>query len=247
MKIMFLDESGDHSLDKIDKSYPMFVLAGCIFDFDYYSNEVESKVNKLKINYFGKTNIILRSYDIRKQKGDFACLIDKKKRESFYNDLDVLVKLLDFKIIAAAIHKSKLKNQYFEPDNPYNLCLQFILERSVMFLGKSKEKIIFRIESRETHNDKKLAEVYEKFRSNNHQLKEGFMFKKEEIQLKFTDLSFNQKIQNIVGQQIADLIAYPIGVSVLDPKRENKAFEIIKRKFHNKNGKYLGIGLKIFP
>ena len=246
-KIMFLDESGDHSLDKIDKSYPMFVLAGCIFDLDYYSNEVELKVNQIKIKYFGKTDIILRSYDIRKQKGEFSCLVDRRKRESFYNDLDNLVKLLDFKIIAAAIHKSKLRNQYLEPDNPYNLCLQFILERSVMFLGRTKEKMIFRIESRETHNDKKLAEVYEKFRSNDHQLKEGFMFKKEEIQSKFTDLSFNHKIQNIVGQQIADLAAYPIGVSVLDEKRENKAFEIIKTKFHSKNSEYLNIGLKIFP
>jgi len=238
---MFLDESGDHSLDKIDKSYPMFVLTGCIFD------EVEIKVNQLKIKHFGKTDIIFRSYDIRKQKGEFSCLVDKRKRELFYSDLDILVKSLDFKIIAAAIHKSKLKNQYFEPDNPYNLCLRFILERSVMFLGRSKEKMIFRIESRETHNDKKLAEVYEKFRSNDHQLKEGFVFKREEVQSKFTDLSFNQKIQNIVGQQIADLVAYPIGVFVLDERRENKAFKIIKTKLHSKNGKYLNIGLKVFP
>lgn len=241
-KIMFLDESGDHSLDKIDKSYPMFVLSGCIFDLDYYSKIVEPKVNELKIKHFSRIDIMLRSYDIRKQKGDFSCLVDKRKREAFYNDLDILVKSLDFKIIAAAIHKSSLKNQYHDPDNPYNLCLQFILERSVMFLGRTDNKLIFRIESRETHNDRKLAEVYEKFRLNDHKL-----FKKEEIQSKFIDLSFNQKVQNIAGQQIADLAAYPIGVFVLDRKRENKAFEIIKTKFHNKNGVYLNYGLKIFP
>ena len=89
---MFLDESGDHSLDKIDNSYPMFVLAGCIFDFDYYSKVVEPKINELKIKHFGKTDIILRSYDIRKQKKDFSCLVDKIKREAFYNDLNVLMK-----------------------------------------------------------------------------------------------------------------------------------------------------------
>jgi hypothetical protein len=66
MKVMFLDESGDHSLDKIDNSYPMFVLAGCIFDFDYYTNFVEPEARKLKIKYFKKENIIFRSYDIRK-------------------------------------------------------------------------------------------------------------------------------------------------------------------------------------
>lgn len=50
--MMFLDESGDHSLVKIDSSYPMFVLAGCIFDFDYYTDFVEPKARKLKEKYF---------------------------------------------------------------------------------------------------------------------------------------------------------------------------------------------------
>ena len=239
---MFLDESGDHSLDKIDNSYPMFVLAGCVFDFDYYSTIAEPEINQLKLKYFGKINVILRSYDIRKQKGEFVCLVDKKKREAFYSDLDTLMTSLDFKIIAAAIHKAKFKDQYHDPDNPYNLCLQFILERSVMFLGRTGEKLIFRIESRETHNDRKLAEVYENFRSNDQRY-----FKKTEIQSKFVDLSFNQKNQNIAGHQIADLVAYPIGVSVMDAKRENKAFDIVKTKFHRKNGTYENYGLKIFP
>ena len=241
-KVMFLDESGDHSLDKIDNSYPVFVLAGCIFDFDYYTTVVEPKINELKVKHFGKIDIILRSYDIRKQKGAFSSLVDKIKREAFYVDLNNLMQSLDFKIIAAAIHKSKHKNQYSDPGNPYNLCLQFILERAVMFLGRSSDKLIFRIESREMHNDRKLAEVYEKFRLNDHNY-----FKKEEVQSKLIDFSFNQKTQNIVGHQIADLVAYPIGVSILDDKRENKAFEIIKTKFHTKNGDYKNCGLKVFP
>ena len=241
---MFMDESGDHSLGKIDPSYPMFVLAGCIFDFDYYSKYVEPEVNKLKIKHFGKTNIILRSYDIRKQKGEFASLVDMTKRTAFYEALDNFIKNLDFKIIAAAIRKDKLKNQYRTPDNPYHLCLRFILERAVMYLGRTDEKMIFRIESRQTHNDEKLAEVYESFRN-----KDQTMFKKDEIQAKLVDLSFNQKSQNIIGMQIADLVAYPIGKRVLDESKENKAFEIIEKKFHKsfKNSSYLNYGLKIFP
>lgn len=241
---MFIDESGDHSLDKIDPSYPMFVLAGCIFDFDYYSQYVEPEINKLKIKHFGKTNVILRSYDIRKQKGEFSSLVDMIKRTTFYEDLDGFISTLDFKIIAAAIRKDSLKNQYRTPSNPYHLCLRFILERAVMYLGKTGEKMIFRIESRQTHNDEKLAEVYESFRN-----KDQDMFKKDEIQAKLVDLSFNQKVQNIIGMQIADLVAYPIGRWVLDNSKENKAFEIIENKFHKsfKSPSYLNYGLKIFP
>lgn len=239
-----MDESGDHSLDKIDPSYPMFVLAGCIFDFDYYSKVVEPEVNKLKLKHFGKTNVILRSYDIRKQKKEFKSLVDIAKRTAFYEDLDNYIKNTDFKIIAAAIRKDKLKSQYRTPDNPYHLCLKFILERAVMSLGRTGEQMILRIESRQTHNDEKLAEVYESFRN-----KDQGIFKIDEIQLKIVDLSFNQKSQNIIGMQIADLVAYPIGKWVLDNSKKNKAFEIMEMKFHKsyKSSDYLNYGLKIFP
>jgi len=242
IKIMFLDESGDHSLDKIDNSYPMFVLVGCIFDLDYYSEAIEPKVNELKLKHFGKTDIILRSYDIGKQKRDFSCLVDKKKREIFYNDLNDLIKSIDFKIISAAIHKSKLKYQNNNSDNPYNICFQFILKESIKFLDKTNEKLIFRIESREKHNDKKLIEIYQDFKLNDCEI-----VNKKEIASKFTDLSFNQKIHNIAGQQIADLVAYPIGVFALDDKRENKSFEIIKTKLYTASEDCMNFGLKIFP
>lgn len=244
---MFLDESGDHSLDKIDSSYPMFVLAGCIFDLDYYAR-VETKVNELKNKYFNTTNIILRSYDIRKQKKDFASLVDKKKRISFYNDLNDLIKEIDFKIIMAVIHKIKFKDQYHAPDNPYNLCFKFILERAVMFLGRSNKQMMFRMESRETHNDRKLAEVYDSFRFNDClRANGGIMFHREEIQAKFLDLSFNQKTQNVAGHQIADLVAYPVGAYILNKERKTESLEIIKTKLHSKGGNYLNYGLKIFP
>lgn len=244
MKIMFLDESGDHSLVKIDSSYPMFVLVGCIFDFDYYTNVVEKETKSLKVKYFGKDTVILRSYDIRKQKGDFSVLVDRKKREAFYTELDILMSRFQFTIIAAAINKTKLKDQYSSPNNPYHLCFQFILERSVMFLGRSKEKMIFRIESRETHNDQTLGQIYEDFKNNDHQI-----FKIDEIQTKLLDLSFNQKMQNIVGMQLADLAAYPIGRWVLDKSKENKAFAYIEKKFHRnpRGADYINYGLKIFP
>jgi 23S rRNA U2552 (ribose-2'-O)-methylase RlmE/FtsJ len=35
MKVLFLDESGDHNLSVIDPQYPLFVLGGVIMDLDY--------------------------------------------------------------------------------------------------------------------------------------------------------------------------------------------------------------------
>lgn len=245
MKIMFLDESGDHSLEvsKIDKSYPMFVLSGCIFDFEYYNKIVEPSISDLKMRYFGRNDIILRSYDIRKQKGEFAALVDYKKRIQFYEDINKTLSGLEFVIIAATINKLNFINQYLTPANPYNLCFRFILERAIMFLGRDTENMILRAESREGHNDKQLAAIYENFR----QKCFAEFIKPAEVQRKLVDLSFNQKIQNIVGHQIADLVAYPIGKWVLDKTKENRPFSIIEKKLHKKNGQYLNYGLKIFP
>lgn len=244
MKLMFLDESGDHNLSVIDKTYPVFVLTGCIFDLDYYSKVVEPEANNLKIKHFGGSNEILRSYDIRKQKKGFSVLIDTVKRKAFYDDLCNFLSNLDVKIITAVIKKENLKFQYVTPNNPYDLCLQFILERSVMFLGRSGEKMLFRVESRQTHNDQKLAQVYEDFRQTDHQL-----FEKEEIQSKFTDLSFNQKTQNVIGMQVADLFAYPIGRWVNKPADVNEISKIAEVKYHRnpRSGDYINYGLKIFP
>ena len=56
------------------------------------------------------------------------------------------------------------------------------------------------------------------------------------------------KMSNSAGLQLADLIARPIGISVLKPDQENRAYEIIKGKFHkNGYGKIDGVGLKVFP
>jgi len=244
MYIAFLDESGDHNLKIIDNTYPVFCLAACIVDFNYYNQVIEKEVDELKIKHFGTREIILRSYDIRKQKGQFSSLVDINKRSSFYEELDELMVKLDYKVIAAVINKEKLKNSYSVPSDPYDLCFIFILERICMYLGRENNTAIIRMESREGHNDKILAKDYEEFKN-----KGNNMIPAEEVRKKLIDLSFNQKSQNINGHQMADLVAYPIGTKVFNPKQQNKAFEVIESKLHTKPGtkQYLNYGLKVFP
>jgi hypothetical protein len=38
--VLFIDESGDHSLAVIDPQYPIFVLGGVIVDSDYAAGEL---------------------------------------------------------------------------------------------------------------------------------------------------------------------------------------------------------------
>jgi hypothetical protein len=49
----------------------------------------------------------------------------------------------------------------------------------------------------------------------------------------------------VVGTQLADLAAYPIARHVLNPQKQNFAYEVIKKKIYK--GRGLISGLKIFP
>lgn len=66
-------------------------------------------------------------------------------------------------------------------------------------------------------------------------------------------IKFADKKTNSSGLQLADLVARPIGLSVLRPDKPNRAFEVLKRKFFCKGGRqklgvdFEGWGLKIFP
>ena len=67
------------------------------------------------------------------------------------------------------------------------------------------------------------------------------------------DIIFVDKRVNSAGLQLADLVARPVGLSVLRPGQENRAFEVLKRKFYCSGGRegvgngYENWGLKIYP
>lgn len=43
----FLDETGDHGLTFVDENFPVFVLAGCLFENSEYI-KISEKINMLK-------------------------------------------------------------------------------------------------------------------------------------------------------------------------------------------------------
>ena len=68
--VLFLDESGDHQLKTINKNFPVFCLAGCVFESEYYKTIVRPRVEEFKMSIWGHTDVILHSREIRKQEGD---------------------------------------------------------------------------------------------------------------------------------------------------------------------------------
>lgn len=93
--IVYVDESGDHSLESINPEYPLFVLSFCIFRKDVYANNMTPAVRKLKFWTFGHDMVVLHEIDIRKKRGSFAKL-SKEPREAFLNALTDIIDELMF-------------------------------------------------------------------------------------------------------------------------------------------------------
>ena len=64
MKVMFLDESGDHNLAVIDQQYPLFVLGGVIVDKAHAEGELTREMDAFKRELFGRTNFVLHTADL---------------------------------------------------------------------------------------------------------------------------------------------------------------------------------------
>lgn len=61
MRMMFLDESGNHNLKKINPHYPVFVLGGVIVDRAYARTVIEPQMKEFKLRVFGQDEIVLHT------------------------------------------------------------------------------------------------------------------------------------------------------------------------------------------
>lgn len=242
--VMFLDESGDHNLKAVDENFPLFCLCGCIFEKEHYHEVARPLVDEFKMRFWGSTDLILHSRDIRKQQGAFYFLEDEERRREFYGALDQLIAQLDFSIIAAAILKREHIARYGDRAvHPYHLSLEFVMERFVLTMrrqGQGNQGHIL-AESRGKVEDNLLKEEFFRLKS------EGSHYQTfEEI----TTLWTERKRKNIVGLQIADLAAYPIARKVLRPEVEHLSYNVLRDKIctsQSQPPRTLGYGIKVFP
>ena len=238
--IVYVDESGDHSLESINPEYPVFVLSFCIFRKDNYAKAMTPAVRKLKFSTFGHDMVILHEIDIRKKKGAFSKL-GKEAREDFLNALTDIIEVTDFSLVAVVIDKYKLKARYVNPEHPYHLAMGFGLERIFRFLksmGQFEQKTYLVCEARGAKEDAELELEFRRIRDGRNFFNKPLPF----------EMIIADKRTNSEGMQLADLTARPIGLSVLRPSQSNRALTVLEKKFcRDGNGEKMGVGLKVFP
>ena len=238
--LVFVDESGDHSLTSIDSQYPIFVLCFCIVRKDVYFNEITPRIRKLKADTFGHELVVLHEHEIRKRGGAFKAL-HKEAREDFMLRLTEIMSDADMTIVSVVIDKARHKAKYSDPYHPYHLALRFGLERTYKFLhqrGQCNRVTHIICESRGKKEDDEMELEFRRVCAGQN---------REQIRFPF-ELVSAHKQTNSEGLQLADLVARPVGLSVLRPEQQNRAFEVIISKLYaGTQGCIAGNGLKVFP
>lgn len=238
--IVYVDESGDHSLSSIDPSYPVFVLSFCVFRKKDYAERVTPAVRKLKFDVFGHDMVVLHEQDIRKKLGAFARL-GKEAREDFLQALTDIIAAADFRLIAVVIDKRRLAEKYTRPQHPYHLAMEYGLERLYQLVKREKQADRITHVVCEARGQKEDADLELAFR----RIRDGANYFGKCLPF---ELEIADKRTNSEGMQLADLTARPIGLSVLRPEQPNRAMEVLVTKFYRDGrGKELGVGLKVFP
>lgn len=239
--IAFLDECGDHSLTKIDRDFPVFVLSLVLVKRTDYCELILPKINRLKLHYWDHEGVNLHSRDIRKADGPFRILQNADLRDRFMGELSDLMASLPYDLFVVGIHKERLRRQSVNADNPYELALACVLERLVCCMERRKQTVLPLIaEARGKNEDNELKGVFYDLTTHgtDHVSQERF-------QACGFPLQFHNKRKNIVGIQLADLCAHPSARHILRPDGVNRAYDVVSEHIYSGDGNTLG--WMVFP
>lgn len=238
--VVFVDESGDHGMASINRDFPLFALAFCVFPKAAYVDEVTPALRRLKVETFGHDLVVLHEHDIRKKEGAFA-MMSREPREAFLGALTGIIEAAAFTLVTVVIDKRELKSSDAAAANPYHLALLFGLERVFSLLAERRQSerlTHFIVEARGKREDTELELEFRRICEGANGLGYALPFR----------LVMADKRTNSEGLQVADMVARPVTLSVLRSGQPNRAMEILAGKlWRGPHGQTDGYGLKCFP
>lgn len=243
MKVLFLDESGDHNLAVVDPQYPVFVLGGVIVEQRYAEDEMTAAVNRFKRELFGRTDIILHTADITRNRNGFEPLQDPVFRSRFYTALNALMRNLRYTVVACAIRKDNHLARYgVAALDPYLLSLDVLVERFCFDVGRVSGGGVVVAEKRGHPLDRQLELAWL-----NLKIQGTRYVPAADVDDRITGLTLRPKSANVAGLQLADLVASPVGRYVLGKPRQPD-WAIVESKLRcDRVGRSAGYGLVVLP
>lgn len=207
---IYIDESGDHSyrqLENLDQRY--LGLTGVLVRQEYYDRELRPRLEQLKREHFrydpDSPPILVRSHIVR-SKGPFWPLRERRRQSRWGEELIKFMGSLQISIYTVVMDKQEHFSAYGTASfNPYAYCLRVLLNCIRGGLHRTGATADVMAEARGSREDNQLLQEYEHFRRHGDQWLTG-----SEVRATYPNaIQFRRKDQNIAGLQIADLLAYP--------------------------------------
>lgn len=240
---LFIDECGDPNLENYDRTFPMFTLCGILVPSDKLK-WLENEIKDLKRELWQDENVILHSREIRNHSKRFANLLEPAIKARFYERINGILGTENiYVIVCCCIMKEPFVERFNTGEDVYGLSLKYLIERAIFHMddcenGNCKLSII--VERRNPNQNRMLLRYYNGLRVTGTK-----WITAERLTDRIKSFNFEYKKNNIIGLQVADLIAYPISRYVLNPERPNPAFQVIAKHIYTYKGARLGF--KIIP
>lgn len=259
--VINIDESGSANLKQVVKakragvppveSEKHFTVTACAISMKDFI-QARDMVMALKTKYWTdglytykgtQKRVCFHSREIRGRKEAFSPdIIDY---DAFVTDLSQLMATIPTSIYASHIDKERHVNQYLYPDEPYDLCMIFVLERVLRDLPVNQNCVVI-LESRGTKEDWEVLDFIKRL------IDHGSRYYSASHFSRIKGVYFNPKWCKMVDDkmsywelELADLCAYPIQKFFVYGTKD-PAFQVIVPKLSH-YPHYMGKGLKSFP
>jgi hypothetical protein len=224
---LFIDETGIASLN--DEQSKFYVLSGCsVCNSD--SEKMKIWADQIKFKYWGRTDIIFHSREIKKKENHFKIFEDKKIFNQFLIDLEKFLSNSTFKLFFVLIDKEKAREINWDNIKIYKETSKNIIKNFLLSLlaNDCKGKII--IES-STHKKDFYFYNYLKFflAGGIPELRVG----NKKIQEILTSISYVSKNNYDIEEQIADIFAHSAKCKYLYSINKKKKFDSYEKMTMN--------------
>ena len=243
MKILFLDESGDHNLSVIDPQYPIFVLGGVIADEEFAEGPLTDALEEFKTEVFGRTDIVLHTADITRNRNGFESMKEEAFRDHFYSRLNELMLTLSYSVVTCVIRKDDYLSRFgLAALDPYLISLDILVEIFCFDVGDVSKGGSIVAERRDPTLDRGLELAWSNLNIQGTRRIQG-----RAVRERLADLRLLDKKDNVAGLQLADLVVSPIGRYVLGkPTKED--WGIVRRKLRRSPRSHVeNYGLVVLP
>ena len=246
--IMFVDETGTTS----DRRSP-FTVTGVIFEYKYayqpdhaaQACELKSKLDSLKSQCFGRTDLVLHMRDLLNAQKAFSAKngISNDQLQKFWDLLPSFLQELEFTIISVTVDREKLNDFYATPKDPYTVAFSHIMKSLYAFLSQPiVESVRIVLESRGERGDFQIQKAFFDIFNTGTVHLDVEPYKNKILSFTFSD---KHHVHYQYGCEIADVVCLPLsrarrGLVEVKPKHvtygnRNKIFTAIKGKLFSAN------------